>query len=58
MNLFINFEIIDKSTTQQLKAVISGTKYSQSQTHPNKITNQNNERQPDKQVLNQVHKQN
>jgi hypothetical protein len=58
MNLFVNFEIIDKSTTQQIKAVISQTKHSQSQTHLNTITNQNNKRQPDKQVLNQVHKQN
>jgi hypothetical protein len=58
MNLFVNFEIIDKSSTQQIKAVISETKHSQSQTYPNTITNQNNECQPDKQVLNQVHKQN
>jgi hypothetical protein len=58
MNLFTNFEIIDKFTTQQLNAVISETKHSQSQTYPNTITNQNHERQPDKQVLNQVHKQN
>jgi hypothetical protein len=58
MNLFINIEIINKPTTQQLKAVISETKHSQSQTYPNTITNQYNERQPYKQILNQVHKQN
>jgi hypothetical protein len=58
MNLFINFEITDESTTQALKTVISGTKHFQSQTYLNTITNQNNERPQDKQVLNQVHKQN
>jgi hypothetical protein len=58
MNLFVNFEIIDKSTTQQLNAVISETKHSQCQTYPNTRTNQNNKLQPDQQVLNQVHKQN
>jgi hypothetical protein len=58
MNLFINIEIIQESTTQQLKAVVSETKHSQSQTYPNTTTNLNNERQPDKQVLNQVYKQN
>jgi hypothetical protein len=58
MNLFVNFEIINKSSTQQIKVVISETKHSQSQTYPNTKTNQNNKCQPDKQVLNQVHKQN